>query len=191
MNALIIFVRKPELGKVKTRLAAQVGNDNALEIYKSLLTLTQKVCKRIIAHKYLFGTDSADDIYWKGFFQAKQMGNNLGSRMMNAFNYLFKKDYKKVIIIGSDCPALCPEIIEDAYKKLDNSDIVLGPAEDGGYYLLGMKNLEPAIFSNIEWSSEKVLSETINIINSLSLSHSLLPMLSDIDTEEDWIKYQR
>lgn len=190
-KSLIIFVRKPEAGKVKTRLASQVGNEKALEVYIKLLQHTQQICHNVNADKYLFGTELEDDVSWDGFFQARQRGDDLGNRMMNAFNYLFEKNYEKVVIIGSDCPLLTAEIIEEAFNKLDETDIVIGPAEDGGYYLLGMKKLVPALFRNIQWSSATVFSDTIRILQSLSLTYFLLPELSDIDTEEDWLKYEK
>ncbi len=184
-NALIIFVRKPELGKVKTRLAAQIGNEKALEVYIKLLDHTQTICTTIKADKYLFGTESKHDIYWDGFLQACQQGEDLGTRMMNAFNFLLKKEYDKVVIIGSDCISLTENIIENAFIELEENDAVIGPSEDGGYYLLGLKSLHTDIFNNKNWSTDSVFSDTINSFNELHLRYSVLPVLSDVDEAKD------
>jgi len=115
----------------------------------------------------------------------KQHGNSLGERMNNAFNNVFEKKYSKAIIIGTDCPALTEKVINDAFEKLNNYDVVIGPANDGGYYLLGMKKLHQQLFKNINWSTETVFDATINICNNLNLSYCLLPVLNDVDEEKD------
>ena len=95
----------------------------------------------------------------------------------------------KVLIVGSDCPLLSAEIIDEAFLKLDKSDIVLGPAEDGGYYLLGMKKMNTELFEGVSWSTEKVLNETLDKAAGLGLSVAFTPSLFDIDTEEDWTRW--
>ena len=187
-KALIIFVRKPELGKVKTRLAATIGDETALEVYVQLLKHTHLISGGVNADKFVFYADSiVDDDLWSSDNNKKklQSGNNLGDKMSNAFSFLFDQGYKEVIIIGSDCPQLTTTLIEDAFIMLLKNEVVLGPAADGGYYLLGMKKLHLEIFSNIEWSTEKVLAQTHAIFESAGLSNILLPVLTDIDTEKD------
>ena len=105
--------------------------------------------------------------------------------MHNAFEHIFLNKYKKVIIIGSDCFDLSSAIIEEAYLLLEDSDIVIGPAKDGGYYLLGMKSPHSCLFKNISWSTSQVLKQTLSICESHHLSYSLLPTLTDIDVEND------
>lgn len=184
-DALIIFVRKPELGKVKTRLAAQIGNEAALNIYKKLLSCTRQICQPISADKYLFGAETEKDICWQGFYNYQQFGKDLGDRMHLAFETLFKKNYKKILIIGSDCPSLTTEIIEHAFESLSKNDIVIGPARDGGYYLLGMKKLWPDIFLNKKWSTALVFEDTLKSIENLKLNYKMLPVLRDVDEAVD------
>ena len=187
-NALIIFIKNPVLGKVKTRLAGTVGDETALEVYKELLNYTQKITLLIDADKFLFYADFLQrEDEWPNdrFIKHLQKGNNLGERMYTAFEDIFLNKYQKVIIIGSDCLDLSASVIEDAYKFLNESDVVIGPAKDGGYYLLGMKNLHPCLFKNIAWSTSQVLKQTVSICRSQHLNYSLLPTLTDIDVEND------
>ena len=187
-KALIIFIKNPVLGKVKTRLAATVGDVKAFEVYKYLLNHTQKIALLIDADKFLFYADflnREDEWPHDRFIKHQQKGNDLGERMYNAFENTFLNKYQKVIIIGSDCFDLSASVIEDAYEFLNYSDIVIGPAKDGGYYLLGMKNLHQCLFRNISWSTSEVLKQTLSICKSQHLKYSLLPTLTDIDTEND------
>lgn len=187
-NALIIFIKNPIVGKVKTRLAATVGDVKAYKVYKELLNHTQKITLLISADKFLFYADflnSQDEWSNEKFIKHLQKGNDLGERMQNAFGHTFLNKYKKVIIIGSDCIDLNESVIEDAYRLLEDNDIVIGPAKDGGYYLLGMKSPHSCLFKNISWSTSQVLIQTLSICESQHLSYSLLPTLTDIDVEDD------
>ena len=187
-NALIIFIKNPVLGKVKTRLAGTVGDETALEVYKELLNYTQKITLLIDADKFLFYADFLQrEDEWPNdrFIKHLQKGNDLGERMYTAFEDTFLNKYQKVIIIGSDCLDLSASVIEDAYKFLNESDVVIGPAKDGGYYLLGMKNPHSCLFKNIAWSTSQVLKQTVSICRSQHLNYSLLPTLTDIDVEND------
>ena len=190
MTTLIIFIKNPKLGKVKTRLAATVGDEKALSIYKKLLSFTQKLAISLPCERMLFYSDEieANDDWSNVFFQKnKQYGNDLGERMKNAFCEVLLTS-KKAIIIGSDCAELTKEILENAFEALEKNDFVIGPAEDGGYYLLGMNHFEPTIFENINWSTAEVLSKTIEKIARLEKKVAFMPTLSDIDNEEDWKK---
>jgi len=192
-NLIMIFVRNPELGKVKTRLAKTIGNEKALHIYNLLLDHTNKVSKRVNADKAIFYSDYINDTdQWKndGFIQLMQKGNDLGEKMSNAFLIAFSMGYKKVIIIGSDCFDLSEDIITDAFNLLDENEVVLGPAKDGGYYLLGMKTFYASLFQNKVWSTENVLLDTLLDLSNLNVSSKLLPTLSDIDEEKDLLQYQ-
>jgi hypothetical protein len=188
----MIFIRNPEIGKVKTRLAKTIGNEKALHIYNLLLNYTNEVTKRVSADKAVFYSDYVNENdQWKkdGFIQFTQRGNELGEKMANAFLKAFSLGYKKVLIIGSDCFDLTENIITDAFTLLGENDLVLGPAKDGGYYLLGMKTFYPSLFQNKKWSTENVFTDTIADLAKLGLSFKLLPTLLDIDEEKDLLQY--
>lgn len=192
-NALIIFVRNPERGKVKTRLAATLGEDKALKIYRELLRHTLQITKNAKVEKYVFyaGAIPQNDA-WKenGFHQLLQKEADLGEKMQQAFETVLKQ-HSKAVIIGSDCPELTEEIIQDAFAALENHDVTIGPANDGGYYLLGMKKIFSEFFRNKRWSTEEVYAKTLKDFSALHLSYYELPALIDIDTEEDWEAVQQ
>lgn len=186
-QALIIFIKNPSLGKVKTRIAVEAGDTAALDIYKNLLDHTRIVVNSIDATRLLFYSDRVERLdIWpeKKYSKSVQIGDDLGERMLNAFKQA--TEYDKKIIIGSDCPGITTELIEEAYLALDYHDVVIGPAQDGGYYLLGMNTLIPELFQNMPWSTDQVLLETIKILQQKRLLYKLLPTLRDVDTLEDW-----
>ncbi len=189
-KALIIFTRNPELGKCKTRLAKTIGDESALEIYKFLLQHTASIAKDVIADKYVYYTENIKkgDLWDASIFRKKlQKGNDLGERMLNAFKELFEMGYEKVTIIGSDMLDLNSDSVNDAFAQLDHFKQVIGPAKDGGYYLLGMKELKSDVFTNKTWGTSTVLQDTLdNLQNS---TFHLLKELNDIDTFEDMKHY--
>ncbi len=161
-DGLIIFVKNPVAGKVKTRLAKDIGNEKALRVYEFLLDKIYKETKNLAVEKYLFLSDALDqNLFDSGFTQILQKGKDLGERMANGFDYLFDKGFDKALIIGSDVPELDSKIIYDAFEKLFVYDIVIGPSKDGGYYLIGMKEQMNFLFEDIQWSSEEVLNSTM------------------------------
>lgn len=176
------------LGKVKTRLATDVGDENALMVYQELLKHTADVTKTVIAQRkcyysdYIENSDYFDDSHFEKMIQK---GDDLGERMYNAAKNSFGEWANKVIIVGSDCYELNAGIIEEAFRSLDNHDLVLGPTQDGGYYLIGMKELHSEYFINREWSHENVLLDTLIEANRLGKSHYILPTLNDVDTVND------
>ena len=185
-NALIIFVRNLVLGKVKTRLAADIGNEKALQVYEHLLEHTHSITKNLAVTKLVYYADDInEDDLWNGFEKRLQQGNDLGERMQDTFKHLFNEGYSKVCIIGSDCYELNNNIIETAFEKLDNADVVIGPVMDGGYYLLGCNKLIPEFFINKAWSTETVFADTLKDASALKLSIQQLPVLNDIDDEKD------
>ena len=192
-NALIIFVRNPVLGKVKTRLAAMLGNEEALKIYNRLLQHTHIITQTLPYPKFIFYADyfNENDL-WENDSYVKhlQHGDDLGSRMANAFSLLFNEGYQQICIIGSDCIELTDEVLRSAFEQLQHHDAVIGPSLDGGYYLLGMSQPIPGIFENKKWSTAEVLPATLETISNNN-SLFLLPQLSDIDTAEDWHQYQK
>jgi rSAM/selenodomain-associated transferase 1 len=190
-DTLLIFARNPVYGKVKTRLAATIGNDKALQIYRQLLEHTAAVIQPINADRVVYYSDFiADNDSWdNNYSKAIQRGTDLGERMSNAFKDILEPGAKKAIIIGTDCYELDTEIIANAFTQLSNYDIVVGPALDGGYYLLGMNNYHPKLFNDMTWSTDTVLKETIARCAELGLRYFLLPVLSDIDDEKDLLNH--
>lgn len=188
--ALIIFAKNPEAGKVKTRLAATIGEEEALAIYYRLLSHTAIVVSHLPMDKFVFyaGPVIPKDTWEEAiFFKEKQKGNDLGERMKEAFENLFDKGYRKIVIIGTDCPEITSGIIERAFTCLDTHEVVIGPARDGGYYLLGMKQIHVSLLQNMPWSTSAVLKETTERCQALQVSYTLLPTLNDIDEEKDLI----
>jgi rSAM/selenodomain-associated transferase 1 len=190
-TALIVFQKNEILGKVKTRLASTLGHEEALKIYQILIAHTHQVIQSIVADRYIFFSEYVPETYEiqdSSFYFQVQNGKDLGDRMKNAFEFLFCIGYERVLIIGTDCATLEPIHIKTAIQKLDLVDVVIGPAEDGGYYLLGMKNLVSSLFEDMKWSTEDVLKETINRLTQEGLSYDRIETLSDVDREEDWDK---
>ncbi len=188
-NILLVFIRNPQLGKVKTRLARTLGDEEALRIYHILLKKTRATALACKVERWLFYSDfiTENDAWLHSDFQKKvQRTGGLGERMEAAFQMAFDAGAEKVAIIGSDTPDLTGDVLQDAFDLLDSSDFVLGPASDGGYYLIGMKALESSVFQGIEWSTETVREKTLKKIAAAGKSFALLPVLLDVDTEEDW-----
>lgn len=189
-NLLIVFVKNIVSGKVKTRLAQTIGNENALLIYKELLQITEKATQQLQnCAVQVYFSESIEENQWKNCEKFIQQGNDLGEKMQNAFNNGFNSGYEKILLIGSDLPDISASIIEQGFDELTNNDIVFGPAEDGGYYLVGMKKLQTNIFQNKPWSNAKLLSLTLKELSNHKLQ--LLPFLNDIDVYEDLIKYPK
>lgn len=190
-KAIIIFTRNPELGQCKTRLAKTIGDTSALEVYKHLLEHTANVAKITNADKYVFYSETIqkNDFWDPSIFRKKlQNGRDLGAKMQNAFTDIFSLGYQKVIIIGSDLLDLKPTHINLAFDALNENEFVIGPAKDGGYYLLGMHAMQDIIFKDKTWGTPSVLKETLK--NLTESSYYLLEELNDIDTFEDMKHYQ-
>jgi len=187
-RALIIFTKNPELGKCKTRLAKTIGNKAALEVYKHLLQHTLKITEQIQADKFVFYSESIhkNDIWNDTIFRKKiQQGNDLGEKMKHAFKELFQSGYEKIVIIGSDLFDLEVNHINKAFDALNTTDCVLGPAQDGGYYLLGLTEMFSFIFENKSWSTSRLWTETLNDLKENSVVFTTLETLNDIDTFDD------
>lgn len=185
---LLIFYRNPELGKVKTRLAKTVGNEKALAIYLQLAEHTRAISQDIPLDKvvyYSHFTDAEDTWPNSSFQKNTQQGSDLGEKMEHAFAEGFKNGYQSICIIGTDCFELTSKIIEQAFDQLKKYDAVIGPANDGGYYLLGAKKAIPELFQNKNWSTDSVAKDTINDFKRLGLSFAKLPPLTDVDEEKD------
>jgi len=185
---LIIFYRNPELGKVKTRLAATVGDAKALAIYYKLASHTRTIasevdCDRVVYYSEYIDTEDA----WpnKEYAKQLQLGNTLGERMRNAFAWAFSKGYQRVSIIGTDCFELNQSILNKSFNALTYCDAVIGPAHDGGYYLLGMTKLFTEVFENKIWSSSSVCSDTQDDFRKHQIKCEVLDTLTDVDDERD------
>lgn len=194
-DSIIIFARYPKLGQVKTRLAKTTSPEFALKFYKSCAEILVKNIKKIRSiNRFVFYSnkdDKTQTINWLGnkLFFAPQEGDDLGTKMKNAFNKVFSTGSQKVIIVGTDIPDLSKKIIIQALDSLEKFDVVIGPAKDGGYYLLGIRKMHSELFEGIEYSTSLVLSETLIRVKELKLSYYLLPELLDIDTEENLIQW--
>ncbi len=188
-RVLLIFIRNPKLGQVKTRLARTVGDEEALRIYQLLLGKTRHAALDATVERWLLYSDVVDESdAWPmpDVRKMVQSPGDLGARMEQAFQATFAAGAQQAVIIGSDCPDLTGAIIDAAFQALDTDDFVLGPVPDGGYYLLGMRALEPRLFRDIAWSTDTVGSTTLERIAAAGKSCTLLPTLTDVDTEEDW-----
>ncbi|HAS45392.1 MAG TPA: glycosyltransferase [Microscillaceae bacterium] len=186
---LLIFTKNPELGKVKTRLAKTIGDQKALEVYQYLLGYTRDITldlpntdKAVFYSKFI---DAADLWEATNYQKQVQQGEGLGERMSNAFAWGFDQKYQSIIIVGSDCIEITQAIITEAFQALQTQDFVIGPAKDGGYYLLGMNAFYPQVFENKTWSTASVFPDTIQDLKAKSNKIHYLPQLSDVDTEKD------
>ena len=183
---LLIFTRNPELGKCKTRLARTVGEEAALEIYKILLAQTDAATRGLATEKWVCYTEHvAEQDQWdpQVYRKIEQRGSTLGERMEHAFREGFANGYKDVVIIGSDLYDLSQADLEEAFNLLGENDFVIGPAADGGYYLLGMKAPCDRLFHNKDWGSPSVLEDTVQDLENKKVA--FLPVKNDVDVYED------
>ena len=188
---LIILSKNPEAGMVKTRLAKSIGNEKALEIYEILRQHTALVAEKVDAKRMVFFSRfiPSSDLFLNDNFSARlQDGNDLGERMLHAIKSGFESGFHQVVLIGTDCYELIPAILDDAFSRLERADAVIGPATDGGFYLIGMKRVIPELFLHRQWSTSEVLKDTIAILQQLDTTYKLLVELSDIDTFDDFKK---
>ncbi|MEH1975962.1 MAG: TIGR04282 family arsenosugar biosynthesis glycosyltransferase [Nostoc sp.] len=190
---LIIFTRYPEPGKTKTRLIPVLGNVGAANLQREMTEHTifqvQELQKAVaISVEVRFaGGDSQLMQDWLGLdllYQSQGEGD-LGLRMARSLFDAFQSGRKKVIIIGTDCPGLNAQILATAFDKLQTFDLVLGPAIDGGYYLIGLRQPILELFVNIEWGTAQVFQKTVDIAHKLNLLHVNLLPLADVDRPED------
>jgi rSAM/selenodomain-associated transferase 1 len=188
--ALILFIKNPVKGRVKTRLAKKLGDEQALAVYLLLLQHTraaaiQTDAARIIAYSdFIPESDEWDPAL---FLKSLQSGQDLGQRMFQALASALES-HPATILAGGDIPQLSPEILTEGIRQLQRHDLVIGPASDGGYYLIGMKRPEPRLFEGIAWSTPSVFQQTLAKARALRLSAHILPTLHDVDEAEDWEK---
>ncbi len=200
-KTLIIFTRYPEPGKTKTRMIPALGPEGAAKLQRQMSEHTLKNAKqwqRVSEGKiaiHFAGGDVSLMSNWLGkeLTYYPQVTGDLGYKMQSALNQAFNNGATKVVTIGIDCPDINLALLNQAFTSLSEHDLVLGKAEDGGYYLIGLNRLIPELFQNINWGTSQVLAQTQNIANSLNLNTAYLPTLPDVDRPEDlfiWEKYQ-
>lgn len=190
---LLVFLRPPVLGLVKTRLAKGIGEEQALAVYKRLMTHTLGVSAPLPYAKEAWWTEGPplpDPAAALGFAPRIQPNGDLGQRMAHAFHAGFSTGHTPVVIIGADCPELSTDLLAKAFDALAGHDAVLGPANDGGYYLLGLREPLPALFDHKAWSTSSVLAATVADLEHHRRRCHLLPELVDVDTKEDLERVQ-
>lgn len=190
---LLVFAREPVLGRVKTRLAAGIGAEAALAVYRELLSLTAAAvaAAQVPATVWLAEAPSKGDPTqprpeWPGLpWRVQPAADSLGARMAQAFGEAFAAGAGRVVIIGTDCPGLSAGLLQQAFEELLSHELVIGPADDGGYYLLGMGRLKAELFANKNWSTATVLPDTLADAARLGLRVAQLPTLHDVDSAQD------
>ena len=196
-SAVVIFAKAPVPGEVKTRLCPPLTGDEAATLHGSFVidmlerTKLAAAKLKLPIDRYLACAPSSTLVFFKIMEERQsvklldQVGDDLGARMHGAFETLFGKGYKQVLIVGSDIPTLPLDYYKKALALLDTNDLVLGPAEDGGYYLIGLKQPRPELFTGIAWSTDLVLATTQEKAAGLGLKTALLPPWRDVDTIAD------
>lgn len=191
-DCLIVFAKEPMKGKVKTRLSPYLSQTECLKLYKQLLANTLLLARNIKCGKRIIAYDSGDQnpSFLKkmasDFEFYRQKGRDIGERMFDAFKTYASID-AKVVIIGSDSPDLPESYINRAFNELNENDLVLGPAYDGGYYLIGLKKPYRSVFNGIKWSSGSVFDRTLKNAKQSNLKTAILDFWHDIDRREDLI----
>lgn len=190
---LIIFLKAPHPGSVKTRLAKTMGADAACNVYRRLVEILLANLSTLphVELRYVPDGAEAEIQPWlrPGWQSCAQGEGDLGRRLETAFTQAFSCGSEKIVVIGSDCPAISVKDIREAWAELKTHDLVLGPATDGGYWLVGLRGPEPTIFEGITWSSDNVLAETLQRAKQANLKTRLLRILADVDTEKDWREF--
>lgn len=197
---LLVFARLPELGKVKTRLAESIGEDRALEAYKTMLrdllvSIGTSSAETEIELLWAPTESASGDALTRAFGDfptAMQTGTTLGDRLSMAFSErFFFHATQKIVAIGVDDPSLPRTLIDTAFDQLNSCEWVVGPAEDGGYYLIGCRaaSFDPMIFADVEWGTSAVFATTMSKIAELQSTVAVLPVRWDIDSELDWDRY--
>ena len=190
---LIVFTRYPEAGKTKTRLISALGEEGAAHLQRQMTEQTINKVKQLenlislsVEVRFVGGDIQLIENWLGSDLKYQEQGpGNLGDRMERAFQEAFNNGNKYVVTIGIDCPNLSTDLIKQAFEKLTKNDLVIGPATDGGYYLIGLSQFIPELFRGINWGSAQVLEKTVTTAQFLNLVVAYLPILSDIDRPED------
>jgi uncharacterized protein len=189
MNRLIIMTKYPELGRAKTRLIPALGPEGAADLHRRLgLHTVNQVRSYQPEIRYAGGSQDLMRDWLGDFDYVHQADGDLGDRMSHAFIEGFDQGCDRIVMIGTDCPAIDSALVDRAFEALNKTDVVFGPAIDGGYYLIGLQKHIPELFCNIAWSTDSVLQDSLKILDNLKIKSSLLKWLPDIDRPED-LKY--
>lgn len=196
---LLIFARYPEVGQVKTRLIPALGPEGATTTYRQMATHVIAQVRELRQRQplavtvWFTGGSQAGMATWLGadLTYQQQSGGDLGQRLQTAFQVTFDQGYQVGMAIGTDCPSLTPAILDQGWQALQHHDLVLGPATDGGYYLIGLNRPVPELFQGIAWSTAVVLEQTVAIADRLGLTRYHLPALTDVDTPQDLAIWQQ
>ena len=198
-ESLIIFSRYPEPGKTKTRMIPALGATGAAELQRQMTEHTLNNAQQLLSSRdltievHFTGGSQQLMTAWLGrnLHYVPQVSGDLGQKMRSAFDRAFNMGNQRVLIIGIDCPGIDQVILNEAFNSLQNHDLVLGIAEDGGYYLIGLNRPVPQLFHNITWGTDQVLNQTKNIAQQLKLDIHYLTTLSDVDRPEDLVTWQK
>lgn len=196
---LILFARFPIAGKVKTRLIPALGAEGAAALHRRLVLRTLRTAHALCQSQNVeleirfAGDDENEMRHWlgDGWLCRKQCDGDLGQRMAGAFADSFREGSPATVIIGSDCPALTPALLTDAFVALNANIVVFGPATDGGYYLIGLTKLIPELFQNVVWGTDTVLAHSLQILGQTGISPAQLKPLDDLDRPEDLAGWRR
>jgi len=189
-SAVILFAKAPAVGRVKTRLAVRMAAKEATRLYEAFLRDSLAIVRaakcdlRVLAYTPPEAEAEMKQMASKGFWFHEQAGRDLGERMVDAFKTAFEEGFRRVVILGADSPTLPVRYVNQALRALKRVDVVLGPALDGGYYLVGLAKPRPELFRGVAWSTPKVLSQTIRRIKRTGLSLHLLPPWYDVDAPD-------
>ena len=197
-ETLIIFSRYPEPGKTKTRLIPALGAEGAAQLQRQMSEHTVNTARQLASRNanievhFAGGTQQLMS-QWLGqdLQYVQQVAGDLGCKMRSAFERAFDLGDRRVVIIGIDCPGNDRTILTSAFDLLQDRDLVLGSAEDGGYYLIGLNHSIPQLFQNIAWGTDLVLKQTTEIAQKLDLNYCYLPTLADVDRPEDLVVWQK
>jgi rSAM/selenodomain-associated transferase 1 len=196
-NALIVVAKEPVPGQTKTRLCPPLTPDSAADLYRCLLLDTFALMQRLetVDHSLAYTPASARDFFARllpnGFHLVPQQGADLGERLSNALGEHFQLGYRRVVIMNSDGPTLPLAYLQLAFSGLDCADVTLGLGHDGGYYLIGLKQLHPELFQGIAWSTEQVIPQTLAVCRRLRLAVHQLPEWYDVDVAADLERLRR
>lgn len=198
-NRVIVFSRLPQSGLTKTRMIESLGADRAADLQHALTSLTLSVVDKFrsmspcdLEVRFAGGDKSQmRKAFGHDRYYLPQIGENLGERLVDAFASAFANGAKRIVAIGSDCPDINPEILQDAIESLAKADVVVGPAIDGGYYLIGLSSNRPEIFESIDWANDNVRQQTIQNAKRSNCKVHQLRTLSDVDNPEDLVHCRR
>lgn len=198
-DRLIVFSRYPEPGRSKTRMIPALGADGAAELHRRMTQHTLQWTERLAVTRPVdvrvrfTGADAIAmaECFGSQFVYEPQSDGDLGQRLERAFRESFQADCRRVVVVGTDCPSLSDEIVRQAFDHLQDHDLVIGPATDGGYYLIGLCQHSESLFKDIAWGSDQVLQQTLSAARQAKLSIAVLPTLADVDRPEDLADWEQ